>query len=77
MICSMPTAVRKNALRRCMSCAGGNRIKVEELQAGDIGAMVKLKDVKTGNTLNGKDCDYKFNFHQISEFKIFTCHQAL
>ena len=42
--------------------AGGNRIKVEELQAGDIGAAVKLKDVKTGNTLNGKDCDYKFNF---------------
>jgi elongation factor G len=42
--------------------AGGNRIKVEELQAGDIGAMVKLKDVKTGNTLNGKDCDNKFNF---------------
>ena len=42
--------------------AGGNRVKVEELQAGDIGAAVKLKDVKTGNTLNGKDCDYKFNF---------------
>ncbi|EJX10311.1 translation elongation factor G [gut metagenome] len=42
--------------------AGGNREKVEELQAGDIGAAVKLKDVKTGNTLNGKDCDYKFNF---------------
>jgi len=39
-----------------------NRVKVEELQAGDIGAAVKLKDVKTGNTLNGKDCDYKFNF---------------
>jgi len=33
--------------------AGGNRVKVEELQAGDIGAAVKLKDVKTGNTLNG------------------------
>ncbi|MBP1593951.1 MAG: fusA 1, partial [Bacteroidetes bacterium] len=33
-----------------------------ELQAGDIGATVKLKDVKTGNTLNGKDCDNKFNF---------------
>jgi elongation factor G len=42
--------------------AGANRIKVEELQAGDIGAMVKLKDVKTGNTLNGKDCDFKFDF---------------
>ena len=42
--------------------AGANRIKVEELMAGDIGATVKLKDVKTGNTLDGKDCDYKFNF---------------
>ena len=42
--------------------AGSNRIKVEELLAGDIGATVKLKDVKTGNTLDGKDCDYKFNF---------------
>ncbi len=42
--------------------AGPNRIKVEELQAGDIGAAVKLKDVKTGNTLNGKECNYKFDF---------------
>ena len=42
--------------------AGSNRVKVEELCAGDIGATVKLKDVKTGNTLNGKDCDNKFNF---------------
>ena len=49
--------------------AGGNRVKVEELQAGDIGAAVKLKDVKTGNTLNGKDCDYKFNFIKYPNFK--------
>ncbi|KAA6310223.1 Elongation factor G, partial [termite gut metagenome] len=33
-----------------------------ELQVGDIGATVKLKDVKTGNTLNSKECDYQFNF---------------
>ena len=32
-----------------------NRIPVQELVAGDIGCTVKLKDVKTGNTLNGKD----------------------
>ena len=43
-------------------CAGANRIPVEELRAGDIGCTVKLKDVKTGNTLNGKDCDNRFNF---------------
>ena len=52
----------KERIAQIYEVAGGNRVKVEELQAGDIGAAVKLKDVKTGNTLNGKDCDYKFNF---------------
>ena len=44
------------------ACAGANRIPVEQLNAGDIGCTVKLKDVKTGNTLNGKDVDQKFDF---------------
>ena len=52
----------KERIAQLYVVAGGNREKVEELQAGDIGAAVKLKDVKTGNTLNGKDCDYKYNF---------------
>ncbi len=52
----------KERIAQMFVVAGANRIKVEELQAGDIGATVKLKDVKTGNTLNGKDCDNKFNF---------------
>ena len=52
----------KERIAQIYVVAGGNRVKVEELRAGDIGAAVKLKDVKTGNTLNGKDCDYKFNF---------------
>ena len=52
----------KERIAQIYVVAGGNRVKVEELQAGDIGAAVKLKDVKTGNTLNGKDCAYKFNF---------------
>ena len=43
-------------------CAGANREKVEQLVAGDIGCTVKLKDVRTGNTLNGKDSDHRFNF---------------
>ena len=52
----------KERIAQIYVVAGGNRVKVEELQAGDLGAAVKLKDVKTGHTLNGKDCDYKFNF---------------
>ncbi len=52
----------KERIAQMFVVAGANRIKVEELQAGDIGATVKLKDVKTGNTLNGRDCDNKFNF---------------
>ncbi|KAA6327738.1 Elongation factor G [termite gut metagenome] len=52
----------KERIAQLYVVAGTNRIKVEELQAGDIGATVKLKDVKTGNTLNSKECDYKFNF---------------
>ena len=43
-------------------CAGANRIPVDQLNAGDIGCTVKLKDVKTGNALNGKDCEWKFDF---------------
>ncbi|MCC8186706.1 MAG: elongation factor G [Bacteroides sp.] len=52
----------KERIAQLYVVAGANRVKVEELQAGDIGATVKLKDVKTGNTLNGKDCDYTFDF---------------
>ena len=44
------------------ACAGANRIAVDELMAGDIGCAVKLKDVKTGNTLNEKDVEWRFDF---------------
>ena len=52
----------KERMAQLYVCAGANREKVEELRAGDIGCTVKLKDVKTGNTLNSKDCENKFNF---------------
>ena len=52
----------KERMAQLFVCAGANRTKVEELGAGDIGCTVKLKDVKTGNTLNGKDCENRFNF---------------
>jgi elongation factor G len=62
----------KERVAQMFVVAGANRIKVEELQAGDIGAMVKLKDVKTGNTLNGKDCDYQIRLYQISRTSKYT-----
>ena len=52
----------KERIGTLYACAGSNRIAVDQLNAGDIGCTVKLKDVKTGNTLNGKDCDNKFDF---------------
>lgn len=52
----------KERMAQLYVCAGANREKVDELRAGDIGCTVKLKDVKTGNTLNGKDCESRFNF---------------
>ncbi|MDO5523569.1 MAG: elongation factor G [Bacteroidia bacterium] len=47
--------------------AGQMRTKVEELEAGSIAAAVKLKDVRTGNTLNAKGIENKFNFIQFPE----------
>lgn len=52
----------KERIGQLFTCAGATRIAVDEMHAGDIGCTVKLKDVKTGNTLNGKDCDNKFDF---------------
>ena len=52
----------KERLGQIFSAAGANRTPVDQLLAGDIGCTVKLKDVKTGNTLNGKDCDNRFDF---------------
>ncbi len=52
----------KERMAQLFVCSGANREKVEQLQAGDIGCTVKLKDVRTGNTLNAKDCENRFNF---------------
>ncbi|MCR5139124.1 MAG: elongation factor G [Bacteroidaceae bacterium] len=48
---------------------GNYRQLVDELQAGDLGCTVKLKDVKTGNTLNSKDADNLFDFIVYPNFK--------
>ena len=52
----------KERIAQIFVCAGANRIPVDQLNAGDIGCTVKLKDVKTGNTLNGKGTEERFDF---------------
>lgn len=50
----------KERISQIFSVAGQTRTQVDEMVAGDIGATVKLKDVRTGNTMNGKDIDWIF-----------------
>ena len=52
----------KERMAQLFVCCGAQREKVTQLSAGDIGCTVKLKDVRTGNTLNSKDCEHRFNF---------------
>ncbi|MBR2161908.1 MAG: elongation factor G, partial [Bacteroidaceae bacterium] len=52
----------KERLGQLFVCAGSIRENVDEMQAGDIGCTVKLKDVRLGNTLNAKDADNRFDF---------------
>ena len=52
----------KERLGQLYVSAGATRLAVDQLNAGDIGCTVKLKDVKTGNTLNEKDFDQRFDF---------------
>ena len=52
----------KERLSQIQTVAGQIRNKVEVLEAGSIGAAVKLKDVRTGNTLNSKEIDFKFDY---------------
>ncbi|MBP3785402.1 MAG: elongation factor G [Bacteroidaceae bacterium] len=52
----------KERIAQIYVSTGASRESVDQLEAGDIGCTVKLKDVRTGNTLNSKDCENKFNF---------------
>jgi elongation factor G len=50
----------KERLSQLYICAGKNRTRVPELHTGDIGAFVKLKNTKTGHTLNAPGNDWKY-----------------
>jgi len=51
----------KERLAQLFYVYGNTRLKVTELVAGDIGATVKLKESKTGHTLNAKGVDFEFS----------------
>lgn len=67
----------KERLAQLYTVAGQIRTKAEELQAGSIGAAVKLKDVRTGNTLNVKGTEYSFNFIKYPEPRYRRAIKAL
>ncbi len=50
----------KERISQLYSVAGSIRVPVDEVAAGDIAATVKLKDTRTGNTLNAKDCENRY-----------------
>ncbi|MCD8386661.1 MAG: elongation factor G [Bacteroidales bacterium] len=52
----------KERIAQIYCVCGQIRTQIDELCAGDIGATVKLKDVRTGNTLDEKGCNYVFDF---------------
>ncbi len=57
----------KERLSQIQTVAGQIRNKAEVLHAGAIGAAVKLRDVRTGNTLNAKSDGNKFDFIKYPE----------
>ena len=52
----------KERIAQIYCVCGQIKTQVDQLCAGDIGATVKLKDARTGNTLDAKGCDYVFDF---------------
>jgi len=67
----------KERLSQIFAVAGQIRTKVDELVAGDIGATVKLKDTRTGNTLNVKGCEYDFKEIKYPEPKYWRAIKAV
>jgi elongation factor G len=66
----------KERLAQLYVSAGKNRTRVPELHVGDIGAFVKLKNTKTGHTLNAPGNDWKYEGVKYPEPKYRTAIKA-
>ncbi len=67
----------KERLSQIFACAGKNRTRVAEMQAGDIGGLVKLKNTKTNNTLNAPGNDWTFEGMKFPDPKYRTAIKPL
>ena len=61
------TRQSRERLGQIYSVAGQLRTKVTQLEAGDIGAAVKLKSVRTGNTVNERGVEQQFDIIKYPE----------
>ncbi|MCU0362831.1 MAG: elongation factor G [Bacteroidales bacterium] len=66
----------KERLSQIYISAGKNRTRVPELNTGDIGAFVKLKNTKTGHTLNAPGNDWSYSGVKFPEPKYRTAIKA-
>ena len=66
----------KERLAQLYISAGKNRTRVPELLVGDIGAFVKLKNTKTGHTLNIPGNDWKYEGVKFPDPKYRTAIKA-
>jgi len=66
----------KERLAQLYVSAGKNRTRVPELHVGDIGAFVKLKNTKTGHSLNVPGCDWKYEGIKFPDPKFRTAIKA-
>jgi elongation factor G len=66
----------KERLAQLYVSAGKNRTRVPELYPGDIGAFVKLKNTKTGHTLNVPGNDWKYEGVKFPDPKYRTAIKA-
>jgi elongation factor G len=66
----------KERLSQIYLCAGKSRSRVPELHTGDIGAFVKLKNTKTGHTLNAPGNYWKYEGIKFPEPKYRTAIKA-
>jgi len=66
----------RERLSQLYVCAGKNRTRVPELNTGDIGAFVKLKNTKTGHTLNAPGNNWRYEGIKFPEPKYRTAIKA-
>lgn len=62
-----PRTLEEEKLSRLYILRGKEQIEVKELYAGDIGAIAKLSDVKTGDTLSTKACPIQYDPIKVPE----------